>query len=257
MHDAGKVHLIGAGPGDPELMTCRAVRMLQEADVVVYDKLVSPEIVAMAPAGARMIPVGKSPKCHPVPQDEINDILLNEARKGHVVARLKGGDPMIFGRGSEEAAYLMAYGVPVDYAPGITAAQGASCATGVPLTHRGLATSVQYVTGHRQADRVLDLDWKRLADPDCTLVIYMGVANIGQIAMGLMTENLPGSTPVLAVGRATTPDERRLVSRLDRIAADVREAALTAPTLFIIGKVVSLYAEQPVGELMEQVKAHG
>ncbi|WP_171177156.1 uroporphyrinogen-III C-methyltransferase [Ruegeria sp. HKCCD8929] len=257
MHDAGKVHLIGAGPGDPELMTCRAVRMLQEADVVVYDKLVSPEIVAMAPAGARMIPVGKSPKCHPVPQDEINDILLNEARKGHVVARLKGGDPMIFGRGSEEAAYLMAYGVVVDYAPGITAAQGASCATGVPLTHRGLATSVQYVTGHRQADKVLDLDWKRLADPDCTLVIYMGVANIGQIAMGLMTENLPGSTPVLAVGRATTPDERRLVSRLDRIAADVRAAALTAPTLFIIGKVVSLYAEQPVAELVEQVKAHG
>ena len=204
-----------------------------------------------------MIPVGKSPKCHPVPQDEINDILLNESRKGHVVARLKGGDPMIFGRGSEEAAHLMAHGVAVDYAPGVTAAQGASCATGVPLTHRGLATSVQYVTGHRQADKVLDLDWKRLADPDATLVIYMGVANIGQIAMGLMTENLPGSTPVLAVGRATTPDERHLVSRLDRIAADVREAALEAPTLFIIGKVVSLYAEQPVAELVEQVKAHG
>lgn len=249
---SGKVFLIGAGPGDPELMTLRALRMLQEADVVVYDRLVSDEILAMHAENARLIPVGKAPKCHTVPQDRINDILLEEARAGHIVARLKGGDPMIFGRGSEEAAYLMARGVPVEYAPGITAAQGASCSTGVPLTHRGLATSVQYVTGHRQADKVLDLDWKRLADPDSTLVVYMGVANIGQIAMGLMTENLPGSTPVLAVGKATTPNERRLVSRLDRLATDVRAAKLQAPTLFIIGKVVSLYAEKPVAELLEQ-----
>lgn len=252
---SGKVFLIGAGPGDPELMTLRALRMLRDADVVVYDRLVSDEILAMHTEGARLIPVGKAPKCHTVPQDQINQILLDEARAGHIVARLKGGDPMIFGRGSEEAAYLMAQGVAVEYAPGITAAQGASCSTGVPLTHRGLATSVQYVTGHRQADKVLDLDWKRLADPDTTLVIYMGVANIGQIAMGLMTENLPGSTPVLAVGKATTPDERRLVSSLDRVATDVRAAGLAAPTLFIIGNVVSLYAERPVADLLEQ--AHG
>ena len=253
---SGKVFLIGAGPGDPELMTLRALRMLREADVVVYDRLVSPEILAMSPEGASMIPVGKAPKCHTVPQEQINEILLEQARAGHTVARLKGGDPVIFGRGSEEAAYLTAHDIAVEYAPGITAAQGASCSTGVPLTHRGLATSVQYVTGHRQADKVLDLDWKRLADPSTTLVIYMGVANIGQIAMGLMTENLPGSTPVLAVGRATTPDERRLVSRLDRIATDVREAQLTAPTLFIIGKVVSLYDERPVADLIEQATAN-
>lgn len=252
---SGKVFLIGAGPGDPELMTLRALRMLREADVVVYDRLVSDQILAMHAPGARLIPVGKAPKCHTVPQDRINQILLEQARAGHRVARLKGGDPMIFGRGSEEAAFLMGHGIAVEYAPGITAAQGASCSTGVPLTHRGLATSVQYVTGHRQADKVLDLDWKRLADPDTTLVIYMGVANIGQIAMGLMTENLPGSTPVLAVGKATTPDERRLVSRLDRVATDVRAAGLDAPTLFIIGKVVSLYAERPVAELLEH--AHG
>jgi uroporphyrin-III C-methyltransferase len=250
----GKVFLIGAGPGDPELLTLRALRMLKEADVVVFDKLVSPDILAMSPPNARMISVGKSPKCHPVPQGDINRILLDEARGGHRVARLKGGDPMIFGRGSEEAAYLQDHGISVEYAPGITAAQGASCATGVPLTHRGLATGVQYVTGHRQANKVLDLDWKRLADPDTTLVVYMGVANIGQIAMGLMTENLPGSTPVLAVGCATTPEERRLVSRLDRIAGDVREAGLAAPTLFIIGKVVSLYADQPVSHIVEDLK---
>ncbi|NVO54735.1 uroporphyrinogen-III C-methyltransferase [Rhodobacteraceae bacterium B1Z28] len=254
---SGKVFLIGAGPGDPELMTLRALRMLQEADVVVYDRLVSAEVLSQHSEGARLIPVGKAPKCHTVPQDRINEILLEEADAGHTVARLKGGDPMIFGRGSEEAAYLMANDIAVEYAPGITAAQGASCSTGVPLTHRGLATSVQYVTGHRQADKVLDLDWKRLADPESTLVVYMGVANIGQIAMGLMTENLPGSTPVMAVGSATTPEERRLVSRLDQIASDVRKADLEAPTLFIIGQVVSLYAEQPMAELFEQAQAHG
>lgn len=256
----GKVFLIGAGPGDPELMTLRAVRMLEAADVVVYDKLVSAEILAMSPPGARMISVGKSPKCHPVTQDGINDILLREALDGHTVARLKGGDPMIFGRGSEEAAHLMQHGVAVEYAPGITAAQGASCSTGVPLTHRGLATGVQYVTGHRQADNVLDLDWKRLANPNTTLVVYMGVANIAQIAIGLMTENLPGSTPVMAVAKATTPDEKRLLSRLDHIAQDIREAEFAAPVLFIIGRVVSLYAQNPVSELapeIQQVIAHG
>ncbi|SEK02802.1 uroporphyrin-III C-methyltransferase [Cribrihabitans marinus] len=257
MTKPGQVYLIGAGPGDPELMTLRALRMLEAADVVVFDRLVSPEIMALAPAGARRIAVGKAPKCHTVPQDRINDILLTEARAGHTVARLKGGDPMIFGRGSEEAAHLMAHGIVVDYAPGITAAQGASCATGVPLTHRGLATGVQYVTGHRQAGQVLDLDWKRLADPATTLVVYMGVANIGQIAVGLMTEKLPGATPVLAVSRATTAAERRMVSRLDRVAADVREAGLSAPTLFIIGQVVSLYAQAPVERILERVEAHG
>ncbi|WP_406644788.1 uroporphyrinogen-III C-methyltransferase [Aliisedimentitalea scapharcae] len=253
----GIVYLIGAGPGDPEMLTLRALRMLKDADVVVYDRLVSEDILAMSPDGVEMIAVGKAPKCHLATQDQINDILVEQAGKGRKVARLKGGDPMIFGRGSEEAAYLVARGIAVEYAPGITAAQGASCVTGVPLTHRGLATGVQYVTGHRQADKVLDLDWKRLANPDTTLVVYMGVANIGQIAMGLMTEKLPGSTPVMAVGRATTPDERRLVSRLDSIATDVRKAELSAPTLFIIGRVVSLYAKEPITEIARDLMQVG
>ena len=237
----GKIYLIGAGPGDPELMTMKAIRMLKDADVVVYDRLVSDDIVAMAKPGAEMIFVGKAANCHTVSQSRINEILVEKARAGHNVARLKGGDPLIFGRGSEEAGYVVSQGVEVEYAPGITAAQGASCVTGVPLTHRGLATGVQYVTGHRQADNVLDLDWKRLANPDTTLVVYMGVANIGQIAMGLMTEGLPGATPVLAVSRASTPDESRMVSTLDHVAQDARNAGLKPPTLFIIGKVVSLY----------------
>lgn len=236
----GKVFLIGAGPGDPELLTIKAVRMLSEATCVVYDRLVSDEIVAMARPDAKMIFVGKMPQCHPVTQDRINEILATEAAAGHQVARLKGGDPLIFGRGSEEAAFLAARGIEVEYAPGITAAQGAASVVGVPLTHRGLASGVQYVTGHRQADKVLDLDWKRLANPDTTLVVYMGVANIGQIAMGLMTEGLPGSTPVLAISRATTADEARVFSTLAGIALDVRTEGLQPPTLFIIGRVVSL-----------------
>lgn len=249
---AGKVFLIGAGPGDPDLLTMRALRMLAQADVVVHDRLVSEEILALAPVSARRIFVGKSPDNHPVPQEQINAILAGLALEGHVVARLKGGDPLIFGRGSEEAAHLRAHGIEVDYAPGITAAQGAAAATGVPLTHRGLATGVRYVTGHRQADGALDLDWKSLASADTTLVVYMGVANIGQIAMRLIAEGLPDSTPVLAIANATTPRETRLYSRLGHVVPDLREAQMRAPVLFIIGEVVTLAAECVAGDFLPQ-----
>lgn len=244
MTQSGKVYLIGAGPGAVDLMTLRAVRMLQQADAVVYDRLVSPEILELIPATARMIPVGKAPKCHTVPQERINEILHELAAEGLTVARLKGGDPMIFGRGSEEATYLEERGVAVEYAPGITAAQGMAAATGVPLTHRGLATGVRYVTGHRACEQRLDLDWKSLASEDTTLVVYMGVANIAEIALRLMAEGLPGSLPVLAVSNATTPREMRLVSRLDRIGLDVAANTMRAPVLFVIGHVVSLYRSE-------------
>ena len=245
MKQSGKVYLIGAGPGDPELLTLKALRMLQEADAVVFDRLVSPEILSLAPSGALQVPVGKSPDNHPVPQERINEILEELALEGLTVARLKGGDPLIFGRGSEEAEHLLSRGIAVEYAPGITAAQGAACVTGVPLTHRGLATGVRYVTGHRQANGVLDLDWKSLACEDTTLVVYMGVANIGQIALRLIAEGLSGTTPVLAIANATTPRETRLYSELDRIAIDIRDARLKAPVLFVVGKVVTLSAEWP------------
>lgn len=253
----GKVFLIGAGPGDPELLTLKAERLIKTATCIVYDRLVSDEIIAMANPDAKMVFVGKMPQCHPVTQDRINEILVQEAMEGHQVARLKGGDPLIFGRGSEEAAVLQGQDIEVEYVPGITAAQGASSISGVPLTHRGLATGVQYVTGHRQADRPLDLDWKRLANPDTTLVVYMGVANIGQIAVGLMTEGLPGATPVMAISRATTADENRMVSTLAQIAQDAREAGLKPPTLFIIGKVVSLYEAQGLPLVEQGKQAHG
>ncbi|MCK7611097.1 uroporphyrinogen-III C-methyltransferase [Roseibium sediminicola] len=245
----GKVFLIGAGPGDPELLTLRAMRMLQAADAVVFDRLVSPEILALAPEGVLKVPVGKSADNHPVPQERINKILVDLALEGRTVARLKGGDPLIFGRGSEEAEHLAAHGIAVEYAPGITAAQGAAAATGVPLTHRGLATGVRYVTGHRQANGTLDLDWNSLASAETTLVVYMGVANMGQIAMRLVAEGLSETTPVLAIANATTPREKRLFSQLGRIALDVRDAELTAPVLFVIGKVVTLSAEWSAQDL--------
>jgi uroporphyrin-III C-methyltransferase len=241
MTPTGKVYLIGAGPGAVDLMTLRAVQMLQDAQAVVYDRLVSPEILALAPASARLVPVGKEPGFHTVPQGRINEILAALALEGLIVARLKGGDPLIFGRGSEEAAYLGARGIAVGYAPGITAAQGMAAATGVPLTHRGLATGVRYVTGHRAQGAKLDLDWASLADEETTLVVYMGAANIAEIALNLMRAGLPGSLPVLAVAHVTTPREVRQRSRLDRIGVEMAERPLPAPVLFVIGHVVSLY----------------
>ena len=238
---SGKVHLIGAGPGDPDLLTLKALRLIQTADVVVFDRLVSPEIMALIPARTRRIDVGKLPKCHKVPQEAINALLIDLARDGLCIARLKGGDPLIFGRGSEEAADLRAAGIAVDYVPGITAAQGMAASTGVPLTHRGLATGVRYVTGHRAKDAKLDLDWASLASETTTLVVYMGVQNIAEIAFHLMRHGMPASLPVMAVSAATTPRETRMVSTLGRIVTDVARVQPDTPVLFVIGHVVSLY----------------
>lgn len=253
----GKVFLIGAGPGDPDLLTVKAVKALNAADVVVYDRLVSPEIMALVPKDTRLIDVGKQPKCHKVPQEGINALLVSLAAKGLCVARLKGGDPLIFGRGSEEAEELRHAGIAHEYVPGITSAQGAATSTGVPLTHRGLATGVRYVTGHRAKDASLDLDWASLASEDTTLVVYMGAMNIPDIATNLMAHGLPGSLPVMAIASATTPREKRLVSNLDKIAQDIAESALKAPVLFIIGHVVSLYGENAAAmPLTDKVAAY-
>ncbi len=236
------VHLIGAGPGDPDLLTLRALRLIQTADVVVHDRLVSPEIMALVPPDTPRLDVGKLPDFHKVPQAEINALLVRLARAGQVVARLKGGDPLIFGRGSEEAEAIRAAGLPCAYVPGITSAQGAACSTGVPLTHRGLASGVRYVTGHRARNAALDLDWPSLASADTTLVVYMGVATMGSIAARLMAEGLPATLPVLAVASATTPRERRLRSSLGQIAAACQGVFEPGqPVLFLIGKVAGLY----------------
>ncbi len=245
MKKQGRVYLVGAGPGDPELLTIKAVRLLGLAQTVVYDRLVSDRVLALIPATACGIPVGKAPKHHPVPQERINQILVELGRAGQTVVRLKGGDPSIFGRGSEEAAALHAAGIPVEIVPGITAAQGAAAVTGVPLTHRGLATGVRYVTGHCRGDLPLDLDWASLADAQTTLVVYMGAANIREIATRLLEKGMPTSLPVMAIASATTPDERRIFSRLENVSTDVARARLKGPVLFVIGNVVSLYKSCP------------
>ena len=237
----GSVLLVGAGPGDPGLLTLKALRAIEAADVVVHDRLVSTEIMGLVPPATRRVDVGKLPGCHKMTQERINALLVDLAGQGLRVARLKGGDPLIFGRGSEEAEALRAAGLPVAYVPGITSAQGAAAATGVPLTHRGLATSVRYVTGHRARDAALDLDWDSLVDPSATLVIYMGVGNIAEIAGHLVAHGRAVDTPVLAVASATTPQELRVTATLATLPEVASHLPPEVPTLFLIGAVAGLY----------------
>jgi uroporphyrin-III C-methyltransferase len=253
MKRPGRVYLVGAGPGDPDLLTVKAARLIADAQAIVYDRLVSREIVALASPKALLFPVGKEPKHHPVPQAEINALLISLAAEGYTTVRLKGGDPFIFGRGSEELIALRDVGFPCDIVPGITAAQGCAASTGVPLTHRGLATGVRLVTGHCREDTPLDLDWAGLADADTTLVIYMGAANIAEIAERLMSEGRAASTPVLAVNNGTTPRERRLCAKLGTIAAATRDAQFRGPVLFLVGAVVSLYRQDQICPLLREI----
>ena len=252
----GRVYLVGAGPGDPDLLTVKATRLISEAEVIVYDRLVSKEIMALANPHAHRIAVGKESKRHPVPQDAINDILVKQAKSGRMTVRLKGGDPFIFGRGSEEAIALRAAGFTCEVVPGITAAQGCAASSGVPLTHRGLASGVRLITGHCRQDEPLDLDWSGLADPNTTLVVYMGVANISEISSRLLAEGLGASTPILAINNGTTPSERRIVSTLDRVAEDAVRAEFKGPVLFIIGQVVTLYQTDHVCPILRDAIAY-
>jgi len=238
--NAATVYLVGAGPGDPDLLTVKARRLLEAADVVVYDRLVSPEIVALIPPGTARIDVGKQPGNHPVPQEDINALLVALARRGRRVVRLKGGDPFVFGRGSEEAAALAAHGLRFEVVPGITSASACAAAIGVPLTHRGLATGVRYVTGHCRADTDMDLDWRGLADPETTLVVYMGKTQIGHIAERLLAQGLSPATPAAAVNNGTTARQRHVITTLADIAEAAEAAAFDGPVLFVIGRVVAL-----------------
>ena len=235
-----KVYLVGAGPGDPELLTLKALRLLREADVVVYDRLVSPSILELIPSGTRRVFVGKESGCHPVPQSAINNLLVQLARAEGSVVRLKGGDPVIFGRGCEEGEYLLRHGVGFEIVPGITAASGCAAVAGIPLTHRTAATGVRFVTGHRLEDRSLGLNWQSLADPDTTLVVYMGLSNLREIAARLIEAGLPETTPAIAISSGTTERQKLCRAALSDLPAQVEAAGLTAPTLCIIGRVVAV-----------------
>lgn len=235
----GEVYLIGAGPGDPELLTLRALRLLRQADLILHDRLVSAGVLAMAAKRARRIFVGKRRNRHPVPQDRINRMLLDAVADGHRVARLKGGDPFIFGRGGEEMEALSAAGVPFQVVPGITAAGGCSCYAGIPLTHRDLASSVRFVAGQLRGG-ALRLDWGGLAKPQQTLVFYMSLATLPLICANLMEHGMASDTPLAAIENGTSAGQRVAVSTLARAARDCR--ALQSPTLLIVGEVVRLHS---------------
>jgi len=243
MARTGKVYLVGAGPGDPGLLTVKALEVLQSVEAVVYDRLVSAGVLERIPDGVTRIDVGKASGNHNLPQDEINGLLVRLASAGRSVARLKGGDPFVFGRGSEEAIHLRRHGIAFEVVPGVTAASACSAYAGVPLTHRGLSRSVQFVTGHvRDGDR-LDLDWRTLADPQGTLVVYMGLTALRKICNGLMRQGMDPATPAVAIQDGTTAVQRRVFGDLATLPQRVQSSRLEAPVLVVIGRTVALAGE--------------
>jgi len=246
----GEIWLVGAGPGDPELLTLKALKALQRAEVVVHDGLVSDEILDLAAPGARRISVAKRKSRHSYSQDEINRLLVAFAREGLMVVRLKGGDPFIFGRGGEELEAARAAGVPCHVVPGVTAALAAGAAAGAPLTHRGAAQAVTFVTGHAASGREPDLDWPSLARPNHTVVIYMGLSQAAPIAARLMAAARDGATPALIVENASRADERRILTTLAGLAEAA--AALSGPALLMVGEAMAL-AQAGEGELLQTI----
>lgn len=236
--NAGRVWLVGAGPGDPDLLTVKALRVLGTADVVVHDGLVSPEILALAPHSAQLISVAKRKSRHTFAQDEINAMLVAFALEGLIVVRLKGGDPFIFGRGGEELEACRAAGVECQIVPGVTAALAASASAGAPLTHRTSAQAVTFVTGHAARDEDPDLDWPALARTNHTVVIYMGLSAAPRIAGRLLDAGRVPSTPALIVVDASRPTEQRVITTLGDLAAAA--ADLSGPALLIVGEAMAL-----------------
>ncbi|WBY03169.1 uroporphyrinogen-III C-methyltransferase [Ramlibacter tataouinensis] len=238
----GKVWLVGAGPGDADLLTLKAARLLSRARVVLYDHLVGEDVMALLPAQARRICVGKRNRNHSLPQEETNALLVRLAGEGLDVVRLKGGDPYVFGRGAEEAMALAQAGIPFEVVPGITSAQGMAAYAGIPLTHRGLASSVVFATGHCR-DGGEEPDWAALARPNQTAVIYMGLARLDTICRELMAHGLPPATPAALVEQATAPRQRVIEGALGGLPALAAQHRVAAPALIVVGDVVRLHGE--------------
>ncbi len=236
------VYLVGAGPGDPDLLTVKALRLLKNSDVVVYDRLVSEEILNLIPVGTKRIYVGKASGHHHFTQTEINSLLLKLAKANHKVVRLKGGDPYMFGRGGEEAQYLAGHDIKVEVVPGITAAS-ASAYAGIPLTHRGITNGVTLLTGHMREDMDLGFDWKALVNSGTTLVLYMGLHNLPEITRELMEGGMSGDMPAALIQNCSLPQQRQYTTRLDDLADAAIEQNFAPPTLIVVGRVVELAEE--------------
>lgn len=240
MSKQGMVVLVGAGPGDAGLLTRKGAQELAKAEVVVYDRLVSGEIMALIPETAERINVGKNVGDHPVPQHEINQILLREALAGKYVVRLKGGDPFVFGRGGEELELLAAQGIPFEVVPGVTSALSAAAYAGIPVTHRDFCSSLHIITGHKRENGALSLDYDALVRLDGTLVFMMSVANAGEIAAGLMAHGMAEDTPCAVVENGTRPEQRKLVSVLGSLRADIDAQKIKSPAVILVGRVCTL-----------------
>ena len=236
---AGQVWLVGAGPGDPDLITVKALRLIQQAEVVIHDRLVAPALLKECSSDALLIDVGKRPGHHAVPQSGIEALLIHHALRGKRVVRLKGGDPFIFGRGGEEIETLVEHGVKFQVVPGITAASGCGSYAGIPLTHRDYAQSVRFLTGHLK-DGTLNLPWGELVFEHQTLVIYMGLSGLSELTGRLIEHGMREDMPVALISKGTLSNERVLIGTVANIAEKVKAAELPAPTLTIIGEVVSL-----------------
>ena len=239
----GKVYLVGGGPGDPGLMTLRGAQLLEEADVVVHDRLIGEDMIRMIPEKAEKINVGKYAGNHPFPQEKISAILVEEAKKGKMVVRLKGGDPFVFGRGGEEIELLVSEGIEFEVIPGITSALAASAYAGIPVTHRDFCSSLHFITGHAQAGRPLEIDFNALSELDGTLVFFMSVSTAGMIADGLLGTGMDPKTPTAIIENGTRSNQRVFTQPLDELGDAVEKHEIISPALIMVGRVCSLSEE--------------